>query len=81
MARKRALQPNYQDRQKGNFQGKGLLQHQQTKPSLKNSMPNKQLSKTFGNGPATGDDEIETISEDDLPLEDAPEDGELSEIR
>ena len=81
MARKRALHPTYQDRHKGNFQGKGQPLHQSEKLQSRNSISDKLLSDAHNKRQASGDNEIEIISEDDLPLEDTPEDGELSEIR
>ena len=80
MARKRPLQSNCQTRQAEKSRKRDMGQQpSHHRPAQSNI--GKQFSGKNKNDHGTGVDEIEIISEDDLPIEDQPEDGELSEIR
>ena len=81
MARKSSLQPTYQTRQTRKLPAEVIFQPQHVKGPSESYQSNNQLPNTCQRSHGAVIDEIEIISEDDLPTEDQPEDGELSEIR
>ena len=81
MARKRSLQSTCQTRQFDRSRKAGIKQQPPQKMPAQSCITNQRFSGNNSNDTGAGVDEIEIISEDDLPLEDQPEDGELSEIR
>jgi len=80
MARKRSLQPTYQTRQTRKLPTEVIFQPQHVKSPSESYKSSNQLPNTCQRSHGVVIDEIEIISEDDLPTEDQPEDGELSEI-
>ena len=79
MARKRILQPTFQGRQSNQGLKKCAVQQKlPLRSSANRKMSQSSLNK---NNHTIEDNEVEVISDEELPSEDQPEDGELSEIR
>ena len=77
MARKRFSQTKLKDRHTRNTR---VARSIHTRPLMKRTNCKTSLNQTNQTG-IVDENEVEIISEDDLPMEEQPEDGELSEIR
>ena len=77
MARKRFSQTKHKDRYTRNTRVASSTHTTQLTKRVDSKTSLKQINQTG----IVNENEVEIISEDDLPIEEQPEDGELSEIR
>ena len=77
MARKRFSQTKHKDRHTRNTLVASSTHTTQLTKRVDSKTSLKQINQTG----IVNENEVEIISEDDLPIEEQPEDGELSEIR